>query len=89
MPPLSSYSEQISVCAGPGKVEIISVYTVNQQPVTLYMALLETCPVSGQPMIFVNGRKGSRNQQGVDHSGQQPHIAATFDATAAISLKGG
>ena len=40
------YSEQVSMCAGTGKIQVVAVYTIDQEPVRLYMALLKACPIA-------------------------------------------
>ena len=75
------------MCAGTGQIEIVTVYAVNQKPVALYMALLEAAPVTRQPMILIYWREWSRDSQGINDSGKQPHVIASLDTETAIFLE--
>lgn len=75
------------MCAGTGQIEIVAVYAVDQKPVTLYMAFLETRPIARQAMIFIYRWEWGGNSQGVNNSGKQSHVIATLDTKAAVFLE--
>jgi len=51
------------------------------------MTFLMSRPIIGQHMIFVDRWEWRWNQQGINYSSEQSHIAATLNATAAIPFE--
>lgn len=56
-----SCSKQIAMCASPVKYKLIPGYAVDQQPVTLNMALLMVYPIPGKRMILIYRRERGRD----------------------------
>ena len=75
------------MCAGTGQIEIVTVYAVNQKPVALYMALLEPCPVTRQPMILICRREWLRDTQRINDGIKQGQIIPSFVAKAQVAAE--
>ena len=88
-PPLFLFSEQIGMCSGPVKVKIIALNTINQQPVRKNVTFLMIDPLAAKRMVSVPGRKRRGNKERLNHSVQQIHIIAPFDAAFTIPLEQG